>query len=141
LLLRRQILLNPRLKQIDKNLVLPKACSRHNAIYNTASVEVTAQKILPFLIEPRGFVGHLLFTLFGRGVKVWPVWPCRTRNSGDLNLRFFERATIVVLAVLLVAALVRYLGNDIERVAASNAVSGGHYLFSNSAPTLATHTQ
>jgi hypothetical protein len=56
-------------------------------------------------------------------------------------LHFFERATVVVLAVLLVTALVRYLGNDMERVAASNAMRGSHYLSSYSAPEVATHTQ
>jgi len=64
-----------------------------------------------------------------------------TRNSGDFNLRFFERATVVVLTVLLVATLVRCLGNDLERVAASNARWGSHYLSSVRVPSLATHTQ
>ena len=40
-----------------------------------------------------------------------------------------------------VTALVRYLGNDMERVAASNAMRGSHYLSSYSAPEVATHTQ
>jgi len=60
-----------------------------------------------------------------------------TRNSGDLNLRFFERATVVVL----VATLVRCLENDLERVAASNPIWGSHYLSSVRVPSLATHTQ
>jgi hypothetical protein len=64
-LLRRQIPLNPRLQQVDKNLVLPKASSRHNPLNNSASVKVAAQKILPLLIEPRCPVSYLLFTSVG----------------------------------------------------------------------------
>ena len=56
-------------------------------------------------------------------------------------MRFFERATVVVLAVLLVATLIRSLANDLERVAASKATWASHDLLSDSAPGVATHIQ
>jgi hypothetical protein len=56
-------------------------------------------------------------------------------------LHFFERATVVVLAVLLVTALVRYVRNDMERVATSNPMRGIHYLSSYSARDVATRTR
>jgi hypothetical protein len=56
-------------------------------------------------------------------------------------LPFFERATVVVVAVLLVATLIRCLENDLKRVAASNAMWGAHFLSSVRVPNLATHTQ
>src|SRR5262249_41808826 len=141
LLLQHQVPFNPGLQQIHKNLVLPKACTRHKPIDNTASVKATAQKILPFLIEPRCIVSHLFLTLFRRLVgKYGRLVRAGPGIRGDWDLRFFERVTVVVLAVLLVATLVRYLGNDMDRVAASNATWGSHYLSSSSLPNLVTHT-
>jgi hypothetical protein len=55
-------------------------------------------------------------------------------------LRFFERATIAVLAVAMVATLARCVANDVQRVAASNATRASYYLSSSSEPSLATHT-
>ena len=50
-------------------------------------------------------------------------------------MRFFERATVVALALVLVATLVGYLKYDMEKIAASSPapIFSGHQLHKNAA--------